>query len=84
MGSAHYKFCICTGQHKFINKARDTRAHQIRPLQRTYFMTDVVEDTTLVRNVIRSCLQWIQKKALHSPFLLVNVYKERRIENGGF
>jgi hypothetical protein len=36
--------------------ARATRAHRMRPLQRTYFMMDVREDTTREQNVIRPCL----------------------------
>jgi hypothetical protein len=35
-------------------KAPSAWAHEVRPLQRTYFMTDVAEDATPLQNAVRS------------------------------
>jgi hypothetical protein len=57
-----YKREIVAESHKW-RKVLDwaTQAHKIHPLQRTYFMTDVAEDTTHLQNTVLSfCLQWSQ------------------------
>jgi hypothetical protein len=41
-------------------KAASTRAHEVRPLQRTCFMTDVAEDTTELQNAVRSFLSALE------------------------
>jgi hypothetical protein len=55
---------ICTNCLNGGIKTASTRAHKMRPLQRTHIMKDVAEDTTQFQNaVLVFCLQWSQKKA---------------------
>jgi hypothetical protein len=41
-------------------KAGATRAHEVHPLQRMYFMTDVAGDTTQLQNAVRSFLSAVE------------------------
>jgi hypothetical protein len=61
-------------KHGEYLKTGATRVHKMRPLQSTYFMKDVLENTVRAQNVILSCLFAVEPEvALHLPFFFVNI-----------
>jgi hypothetical protein len=58
-------------------KSNYTRAHEVRPLQRTYFAEDVAEDTTQLQNAVRSFLSAMEPEESAAFASLVYFYNGR-------
>jgi hypothetical protein len=60
-------------------KAGAARAQEVRPLQRTYFMTDVDEDTRQLQNAVRSFLSAMEPEGSVAFVSLVYFYNGRHV-----
>jgi hypothetical protein len=66
-----------TSQPTVYFKAVATRAHEVRPLQRTYFMMDVAEDTIQLQNAVHSFLSALEPEESITFASLVYLYNGR-------
>jgi hypothetical protein len=64
----------CTALKPLTVKTEATRAHEVHPLQRTYFMTDVAEDTTQLQNAVRSFLSAMEPEESVMTFVTTDAF----------